>query len=87
MRQIDNSHDGVMIILFHLKACQACCEKKGDEVARLDTRSMRIEIYRKERKKWIYEAFEADDEVELATLDVHFSVADAYEDVIFGEVD
>ena len=48
---------------------------------------MRIEIYRKERKKWIYEAFEADGEVELATLDVHFSVADAYEDVIFGEGD
>ena len=48
---------------------------------------MRIEIYRKEQKKWIYDAFEADDEVELATLDVRFPVADAYEDVIFGNDD
>jgi len=44
---------------------------------------MRIEIYRKEQKKWVYEAFEADDEVELSTLDVRFSIKDAYEDVIF----
>jgi len=43
---------------------------------------MRIEIYRREQKKWIYEAFEADDEVELTTLGVRFPVADAYEDVI-----
>ncbi len=49
----------------------------------VDARSMRIEIYRKEQKKWIYEAFEADDEVELTTLNVHFSLEDAYEDVIF----
>ena len=53
----------------------------------VDTRSMRIEIYRKEQKKWIYDAFEADDEVELATLGVRFPVADAYEDVIFGNDD
>jgi hypothetical protein len=44
---------------------------------------MRIEIYRKEQKKWMYDAFGADDEVELASLGVHFPVADAYEDVIF----
>ena len=49
----------------------------------VDARSMRIEIYRKEQKKWVYEAFEADDEVELTTLDVRFSIEDAYEDVIF----
>jgi Uma2 family endonuclease len=48
-----------------------------------DTRSMRIEIYRKEQKKWVYDAFEAGDEVELITLSVRFPVADAYEDVIF----
>ena len=44
---------------------------------------MRIEIYSKEQKKWVYEAFEADDEVELTTLDVRFSIEDAYEDAIF----
>ena len=43
----------------------------------------RIEIYRKEQKKWVYEAFEADDEVELTTLDVRFPIDNAYEDVIF----
>jgi len=46
---------------------------------------MRIEIYRKEQRKWIYEAFEADDKVELATIGIRFPVADAYEDVIFEE--
>ncbi len=46
---------------------------------------MRIEIYRKEQEKWIYDAFEADDEVELTTLSVRFPVADAYEDVMFEQ--
>lgn len=44
---------------------------------------MRIEIYRKEQKKWIYEAYEVEDEVELTTLNVRFPIEDAYEDVIF----
>ncbi|HAE82656.1 MAG TPA: hypothetical protein DDW33_11555 [Ktedonobacter sp.] len=54
-----------------------------EEYLLVDSRSMRIEIYRKEQKKWIYDAFEADDEVELSSLDVRFPVAGAYEDVIF----
>ena len=49
----------------------------------VDARSMRIETYRKEQDRWIYDAFEADDEVELTTLGLHFPVADAYEDVVF----
>ena len=49
----------------------------------VDARSMRIDTYRKEQSKWIYDAFEEDDEVELITLGIGFSVADAYEDVIF----
>ena len=49
----------------------------------VDFRSMRIETYRKERNRWIYDAFEVDDEVELPTLAVRFPVADAYEDVVF----
>ena len=56
-----------------------------EEYLLVDSRPMRIEIYRKERKKWVYEAFETDDEVELATIGVRFPVADAYEDVIFEE--
>src|SRR5258706_8063068 len=54
-----------------------------EEYLLVDFRSMRIEIYRKEQKKWIYDAFGADDEVELASLGVHFLVTGAYEDVIF----
>jgi Uma2 family endonuclease len=49
----------------------------------VDTRSIRIETYRKEQTKWLYEAFEAGEEIELATLGIRFRVADAYEDVIF----
>ena len=54
-----------------------------EEYLLVDARSMRIEIYRKEYKKWIYDAFEAGDEVGLATLGVRIPVTDAYEDVIF----
>ena len=54
-----------------------------EEYLLVDSRSMRIEIYRKEQKKWLYDAFEAGDEVELATLGVHIPVSDAYEDVVF----
>ena len=54
-----------------------------EEYLLVDFRSMRIEIYRKEQKKWVYDAFGADDEVEFASLGVSFPVTDAYEDVIF----
>jgi Uma2 family endonuclease len=54
-----------------------------EEYLLVDARFIRIEIYRKEQKKWIYEAFEGDDEVELTTLNVRFSIEDAYEDVVF----
>lgn len=51
----------------------------------VDARSMRIETYRKEQGRWIYDAFAADDEVELPTLGIHFPIADAYEDVVFAD--
>ena len=54
-----------------------------EEYVLVDARSIRIEIYRKEQKKWVYEAFEVEDEVEFTTLNVRFSIEDAYEDVIF----
>ena len=56
-----------------------------EEYLLVDSRSMRIEIYRKEQKKWTYDAFEADDEVELTSLRIRFPVVDAYEDVIFEQ--
>ena len=62
--------------------CYTACPTV-EEYLLVDPRSMRIEIYRKEQKKWIYDAFEAGDEVELASLGVHFPVIDAYEDVVF----
>ena len=54
-----------------------------EEYLLIDSRSMRIELYRKEQKKWIYDAFEAGDTVELASLGVHFPTIAAYEDVVF----
>ncbi len=46
-----------------------------------------IEIYRKELKKWVYETYQAGDEIEFATLKVRFPIEDAYEDVIFDKDD
>lgn len=62
--------------------CYTTCPRI-EEYLLVDPRSMRIEIYRKEQKKWIYDAFEAGDEVELTSLGVRFPVIDAYEDVVF----
>jgi Uma2 family endonuclease len=54
-----------------------------EEYVLVDARSIRIEIYRKEQNKRVYEAFEVEDEVEFTALNVRFSIEDAYEDVIF----
>lgn len=62
--------------------CYLACPTIGEYLL-VDYRSMRIEMYRKEQKRWLYDAFEADDEIELTTLGVRFRVVDAYEDVIF----
>jgi Uma2 family endonuclease len=48
-----------------------------EEYLMVDWGTMRIEVYRKEGKKWVYDAFEADDEVELTSLGISFPVADA----------
>lgn len=43
-----------------------------------------VEIYRREKKKlWSYIIFQADDEVELTRLGIHFSVTDIYENILF----
>lgn len=55
-----------------------------EEYVLVNYRTMRIEKYHREQKKWVYDAYEAGDEVELASLNVHFPIAEAYEDVIFG---
>jgi Uma2 family endonuclease len=58
-----------------------------EEYLLVDSRSLRMEIYRKTGKKWIYEAYQPDDEIELSSLDVHFPLMAAYEDVEFGETE
>ncbi len=54
-----------------------------EEYVLIDSRSFKIEIYHKEQNKWIYEAFEGDDEIMLNSLGVHFSLMEAYADVEF----
>ena len=56
-----------------------------EEYVLADSRSFKIEIYHKENNKWIYDAFENNDEIPLNSLGVHFSLADAYTDVEFEE--
>ncbi len=56
-----------------------------EEYVLADSQSFKIEIYHKENNKWIYEAFENNDEITLNSLGVHFSLADAYTDVEFEE--
>ena len=41
--------------------------------------SLKMELYRKEQDKWIYYAFGANDEIDLACLGVHFPVAEVYD--------
>ncbi len=62
--------------------CYLACPTIEESVL-IDARSIRIEIYRKEQKKWVYEAYEAEDEIEFTTLKMRFSIEGAYEDVIF----
>lgn len=49
----------------------------------VDSKSLKIEIYHKELNKWIYDAFENDEEIMLNSLGVHFALKDAYLDVEF----
>ena len=56
-----------------------------EEYILIDSKSQKMELYRKEQNKWVYDAFNAEDEVELPTLGIRFPVADVYEDVIFDK--
>lgn len=56
-----------------------------EEYLLVDSRSVTIEIYRKEGQKWMYERLNSDDIVELISVGVHFPVLAAYEDVDFEE--
>jgi hypothetical protein len=49
----------------------------------VDSKSLKIEIYHKEKGKWIYDTFENDEEITLNSLRGHFPLLDAYLDVEF----
>lgn len=57
-----------------------------EEYLLIDSRLIKAEIYTKERTKWIYDAFEKDEEIVLPNLGVHFPLIDAYLDVEFAEM-
>jgi Uma2 family endonuclease len=54
-----------------------------EEYIMIDSRKILVEVYRREGKKWSLYTFNADEEVQLASLDIQFSVADVYEDINF----
>ncbi|MGH2479016.1 MAG: Uma2 family endonuclease [Ktedonobacteraceae bacterium] len=49
-----------------------------EEYMLVDSRAYRVEMYRREGKKWIYSVFEFVDELELASVDLHFPVTAVY---------
>jgi Uma2 family endonuclease len=52
-----------------------------EEYLLVSSQTLKIELYRKEQNKWVYSAFGANDNIDLACLGVHFSVAEAYEGI------
>jgi Uma2 family endonuclease len=52
-----------------------------EEYMLASARSLKIELYRKEQNKWVYYAFAANEDIDLACLGVHFPVAEAYEGI------
>jgi Uma2 family endonuclease len=55
-----------------------------EEYVLADSQSRKIEVYYKEDARWIYDAFEQNDDVTLHSLGVRFSLAEAYVDVEFA---
>jgi Uma2 family endonuclease len=58
-----------------------------EEYVLVSVQSMKMELYRKEQNKWVYYAFGVDDEVDLASLGVHFPIVQAYEGIDPAEDD
>ncbi|MEO8973176.1 MAG: nuclear transport factor 2 family protein [Ktedonobacteraceae bacterium] len=52
-----------------------------EEYMLVSARSLKIEPYRKEQNKWVYYAFGPNEDIELACLNVHFSIAEAYDGI------
>lgn len=56
-----------------------------EEYVLISARSLKIELYRKEQNKWVYYAFGANDDLDLACLGVHFPLIAAYEGINLEE--
>src|SRR5258708_5280403 len=56
-----------------------------EEYVLADSRSPKVEVYRKKNGLWIYDAFENDDEITFHSLGLHLSLADIYADVEFED--
>jgi len=54
-----------------------------EEYVLVDSQSFKIEIYHKENNKWLYDAYEQNEDIPLHSVGVSFSLADAYIDVEF----
>jgi Uma2 family endonuclease len=56
------------------------------EYVLVDSQRQSIEVYRRESESlWTLHPFGPDDEVELASLGVHFPIADAYQDAVLPD--
>jgi hypothetical protein len=57
----------------------------NEEYLMVSSQTLKIELYRKEQNKWIYYAFGANDDIDLACPGVHFPAAEAYEGIDLDE--
>ncbi len=55
------------------------------EILFIDTQVMRVQLYRRDNDYWIMRNFTHDDSIELTSLDIHFSVSEAYEKTTFDD--
>lgn len=56
-----------------------------EEYILVNTRSFKMEIYRKENGRWMYDTYKAHETVTLPSLGVRFSLRDAYIDIELEE--
>ncbi len=57
-----------------------------EEYILVNTKSLKMEIYRKENGRWMYDTYKAHETVTLSSLGVHFPLRDAYIDIELEEI-
>lgn len=58
-----------------------------EEYVLVDSRLYNVEMYRRESGKWVYYTFSYDEELELESVGLHFSVKDVYKKIHFEQKD